>query len=92
MENIPIILLFKSKLMLKQINRSGKQLNIIISIRISITNLNFIPLKNWENSIFLVFKGDNLLKQNYQGEVINFCLLSQLVQFVNVNCRSDFPF
>jgi len=32
-----------------------------------------LPWKNWENSIFPVLKGDNSLKQNYQGEVINFC-------------------
>ena len=39
-----------------------------------------LPMKNWENSIFLDLKGDNSLKQYYQGEVIKFCqLLSQLI-------------
>jgi len=49
-----------------------------------------VTIKNWENSIFLVLKGDNSLQQNYQGEVINFSHRWYTLSMLNVTWTFQF--
>jgi len=65
-------------------NSSGRKVNIIILIHISIRNLNFTMEKLRKQHIFS-FKGLSLIKTKFPRGGNK--LLSQLVQFVNVNCR-----